>query len=369
VTLEDPTPFFLDLCAFVTLLPAHLPSVERWGDGWTRPGRMVSNGAYVLAGWRLNDRVSLAKNPHYWNRDGVAMGTIDVLPGARANTAFNYYATGAADLMLDKGLAPTALLDKLRERRDFHSAPFLGTYFVRFNASRKPFDDPRVRQAFARVLDRERYVAKITRAGEPPAYSFVPDGAAGYRAAMGWGRDPEAARRLLAEAGYPGGAGFPLVNYLYKGDSDMDRDLAVELQAAWRRELGVHVALQGQEWKVYLRSMSSLDYDLCRSSWVGDYLDPNTFLDMFVTGGGNNRTGWGDPEYDAWIAAAARERDGAARFDILRRAEWRLVGEACPIVPLFHYVGIQMYDRERLGGIEANLLDEHPLKEMYWKRR
>jgi oligopeptide transport system substrate-binding protein len=369
VTLAQPTPYFLDLCAFVTLLPVHLKSVGRWGDDWSKPGRLVGNGPYVLKAWRLNDRIRLERNPHYWARAGVAMGSIDVLPSARASTAFNYYATGQADLMMDKGLVPTALLDELRRRPDFHAAPFLGTYFIRFNASRKPFSDPRVRRAFSLAIDRRLLVEKITRAGEQPAGSFVPPGTAGYEPPAGPDRDPGRARALLAEAGYPGGAGFPLVAYLYKGDSELDRDLAVELQGMFRQELGVTVDLIGQEWKVYLRSLSSLDYDLCRSSWVGDYRDPNTFLDLFVTGGGNNRTGWGDPAYDASIAGAGKALDPAKRFGHFREAERKLISEEAVIAPLYFYVGIQFYDSARLGGIRANLLDEHPLKAMFWKDR
>ncbi|MEA3186644.1 MAG: oligopeptide transport system substrate-binding protein [Chthoniobacter sp.] len=367
VTLENPTPFFLDLCAFSTLLPVHLPSVLRFGDDWIKPGKMISNGAYQLAEWRVNDRVTLVKNPFYWNSAHVAMRSIDVFPSARANTAFNYYSTGLADLMMDKGLAPTPLMGELKKRADFHSAPFLGNYFIRFNASRAPFNDPRVRKAFALVIDKNLLVEKITKAGEVPAQSLVPPGTAGYEPPPGPARDPAHARQLLAEAGFPEGKNFPLVSYLYKGDSDLDRDLAVELQGMFQRELGVSVQLQGQEWKVYLRSMSSLDFDLCRSSWVGDYNDPNTFLDMFVTGGGNNRTGWASPDYDALIAAAARELDETRRFDIFRSAERLLITDAAPICPLYFYVGIQFYDGTRLGGIEANLLDDHPLREMFWK--
>ena len=123
VTLENPTPYFLDLCAFVTLMPVHAATVERFPDEWTKPGKLVGNGAYLLADWRVNDRIRLAKNPHYWNRDKVAMKTIDVLPISKANTAFNFYASGQADLMMDKGLVPNQLLDELKKRPDFHAAP------------------------------------------------------------------------------------------------------------------------------------------------------------------------------------------------------------------------------------------------------
>jgi oligopeptide transport system substrate-binding protein len=149
----------------------------------------------------------------------------------------------------------------------------------------------------------------------------------------------------------------------------LDQNIAVELQAMFQQVLGVSMMLQRQEWTVYLQSQSKLEYDLCRSSWVGDYNDPNTFLDMFVTGGGNNRTGWSHKLYDDFISAAASEVDTAKRYEIFRKAERILVSEEAPICPLYYYVGIQFYDAERLGGIESNILDEHPLKSIYWKRR
>ncbi len=372
VTLENPTPFWIDLCAFATLLPVHIPSVEaceKRGESFTRPGNLVSNGAFVLKEWRIFDRIRVEKNQHYWNRENVGMRTIDILPSSQPMTAFNFYATGVADIMADKGLAPTMLMEKLKTRPDFHSAPFLGNYFVRFNCQRKPFNDPRVRLAFSLVIDKPYLCENITRAGEIPADSLVPPGTAGYTSPPGLKRDPERARQLLAEAGYPGGAGFPLTYYLYKGGSDLDANIAVELQATWQRELGVGIQLAQQEWKVYLNSLTRLDFDMARSSWVGDYKDPNTFMDCFVTDGGNNRTGWSSQRYDELIAAAARELDAQKRFDLFREAERMLIVQDAPIAPLFYYVGIQFYDRTRLGGVEANLIDEHPLKNMFWKDR
>ncbi len=366
VTLENPTPYFLDLCAFVTLLPAHLPTVSKHGDDWIKPGRLVGNGAFILEEWRINDRLRLRRNPLYWDAARVGMETIDAIPTSNSNTAFNFYESGMADLMMDKGLVPPALMDALKERDDFHAAPFLGTYFLRFNTTKPPFDDARVRRAIAMVIDRERIVSKITRAGEVAASSMVPPGTAGYQPPEGLPHDVEAARKLLAEAGFPGGKGFPPVLYLYN-KSDLNEAIAVEIQDMLDKALGIRIQLLNQEWKVYLNSISRLDYDMARSSWVGDYNDPNTFLDMFVSGGGNNRTGWSNQHYDALIAEAAAELDSARRLEVFREAEHLLVVEEAPVVPIYFYVGIQLYDRNRLGGIEANLLDEHPLREMYWK--
>lgn len=377
VALDNPTPFFLDLCAFATLLPVHKATVEKYPDWSSNAAHHVGNGPFTLKDWRLFDRVRVVKNPRYWNAEAVKLNSIDILPASRPNTAFNFYATGVADLMMDKGLAPTDLLNDLKKRPDFHAAPFLGNYFFRFNCTRGPFKDPKVRRAFCLAVDKKVLCEKITRAGEIPAWSFTPPGAGNdYQPPQpGTPQEKEGtpqiaeARRLLAEAGYPDGKGFPIFNYLYRSDSDLDQNIAVELQAMFKKVLGVNMMLQRQEWTVYLQSQSKLEYDLCRSSWVGDYNDPNTFLDMFVTDGGNNRTGWSKKEYDDLIAAAASEVDLAKRYDIFRKAEKILVTDESPICPLYYYVGIQFYDAERLGGIESNLLDEHPLKAIYWKRR
>jgi oligopeptide transport system substrate-binding protein len=292
-------------------------------------------------------------------------------------TAMNFYTTGIADLIVDKNLAPTSLLSELTKRPDCHSAPFLGNYFFRFNCTRAPFNDARVRRAICLAMDKKLITEKITRGGELPAWSYVPPGTGkGYESPKpdsaslekGLPNDEEA-RRLLAEAGFPNGEKFPAFYYLYRSDSDVDQDIAVEIQGMLKKVLNITMLLSRQEWTVYLNSQTKLDYDVSRSTWVGDYNDPNTFLDMFVTGGGNNRTGWTNTRYDEAIAAAGRELDSAKRYEIFRTAEKILVSEEAPICPLYYYVGIQFYDRDRLGGIESNLLDEHPLRTLYWKKK
>ena len=364
VTLRQPTPYFLDLCAFATLFPVRPDLIAKYGDDWVKPGNLVGNGSFVLEDWRINDSVRLKKNPAYWDADHVRLASVDVLPISKANVAYNFYAAGLADLIMDKGLAPPSLLDALKVHPDFHAAPFLGTYFRRFNCAKGPFTDPRVRKAFSMALDRRRITTKITRAGETDALSFVPPGIPGYRAPAGLAENAAEARRQLAEAGYPEGRGFPLVTYLYS-EGELNEGVAIELQSMWREVLGVTVQLARQEWKVYLNSLGSLDFGIARSSWVGDYPDPNTFLDLFLSGSGNNRTGWSNAAYDRLIGEAATETDGARRFEIMRRAEEFLVREQLPVAPLFFYVGIQLYNPNQLGGIEANVLDEHPIREMY----
>lgn len=366
VVLRQPTPYFLDLCAFPTLYPVRTDLIATYGDDWVKPEHLIGNGAYLLDAWRINDEVRLKKNPNYWDSDQVKLASIQVLPISQANVAYNFYAARQADLIMDKGLAPPSLLDALKRRPDFHAAPFLGSFFLRFNCSKVPFSDVRVRKAFAMAIDRKRITTKITRAGESPSVSFVPPGIPDYQGAEGLSENTVEARRLLAEAGYPSGKGFPLTNYLYS-EGELNEGVAVELQSMWKEALGVTVQLERQEWKVYLNSLGSLDYGIARSSWVGDYPDPNTFLDLFLSESGNNRTGWSNPSYDTLIHAAAAEADPVKRFSILHHAEEFLVHEQVPISPLFFYVGIQLYDGTKFGGIEANVLDEHPLREIFRK--
>jgi oligopeptide transport system substrate-binding protein len=368
VRLRRPVPYFLDLCAFPTLYPVRTDVIAKYGDDWVKPDHLVGNGAFLLSEWRLNDRISLARNPRYWDHNHVDPATVDVLPISKANTAFNFYESGQADLIMDKGLAPPSLLDELKRRPDFHAAPFLGSFFLRFNCSKPPFNDPRVRKAFSLAIDRKRITDKITRAGETPAVSFVPPGIPGYIPPAGLPPNLDEARRLLADAGYPEGRGFPLTNYLYS-EGELNEGVAIELQSMWKEGLGVTVQLARQEWKVYLNSLGSLDFGIARSSWVGDYPDPNTFLDLFVSGSGNNRTGWSSPKYDHLIATAADEADPAKRFSLLADAEAMLIRDELPIAPLFFYVGIQLYNDGKLGGICGNLLDEHPLREIKLRRR
>lgn len=367
VDLDNPTPYFIDMCAFLTLAPVHVPTVEKHGTAWIKPGNVVTNGAYLLETWKLDDHIRLKKNPTYWDAANVKLETIEVKPIQDANTALTYFVTGAADLMMDKGMVPPSLPGKLKQEPWFHTGPFLGTWFIRFNVTQKPFDNAKVRQAFAMAVDKKRIVEKITQLGEPVASSLTPPGAGqNYQPPPGLEFNPEKARALLAEAGYPGGKGFPRAEYLYI-PLPVERNIAVELQAMWKENLGVEIGLTKQEQKIWLASMRSLNYAMCRSSWVGDYNDPNTFIEMFTTGNGNNRTGWASPEYDKLIVDAAAEPDVQKRNGIFQQAEKLLISDACAILPVYFYVGVQFYHDDKLAGVRGNMTDMHPFRCMYWK--
>ena len=368
VELENPTPYFIDLCAITPFSPVPRHVIEKHGTAWIKPGALIGNGSYILEDWLLDDRISLRRNQNYWDAANVPMKSIDILPISEPNTAINYFLTGQADLIMDKGMVPTSLTARLKQEPYFHTGPFLGSFFTRFNVRRAPFDNPKIRLAFSLAIDRKRVTEKITQLGERDAFSLTPPGTGqNYQPPPGPGFDPERARRLLAEAGYPGGKGFPRVEYLYF-PKPVERNIAVELQAMWQEHLGVSVDLAKQEWKIYLASMKEMNYQLCRSSWVGDYNDPGTFLEMFLSVSGNNSTGWASPQYDDLIAAAAREADLARRNTLFQQAEKLLVTDDCVILPIYHYVGVQFYHADHLVGVQPNMIDDHPFRCMRWKR-
>jgi len=360
VELVAPTPFFLDLCWFRTLsiVPRH--AIEKHGDRWLLEEPLPTSGPYILDSWRIHRKIRVRKNPRYWDSTHTQSDVIDFLPADSAMAAMNIYLTGAADILWDKSIVPTELMDVLKDRTDCHVFNYIATYFVRFNVTRKPFDDARVRKALAMAIDRERIVKHITRAGERPAHSLTPPGTANYQAPEGLGYDPAQASRLLAEAGYPKGQGFPGFHFLYN-TGDLNKQIAVELQDMFRKNLGINMELRQTEWKVYLAAQSGLDYDLSRSSWIGDYNDPNTFLDMFMSNNGNNRTGWKNARYDELMREANRQTDALKRMELLRQAETILVRDEAPLAPLYYYVGVNFFDTNVIEGVHNNILDENPV--------
>lgn len=368
VELIGPTPFFLDLCAFRTLAVVPKHWIEKHGDHWITARPLPCSGPYTLEAWRIGEKIRVRRNPRYWDAANVRNDIVDFIALDRAATALNLYDTGQADIIWDKNLVPTELMDLLKTRADCHTFAYLGSSFVRFNVTRKPFNDPRVRQALALCVDKKRIVERITRAGELPAAALTPPGTAHYQAPEGLGYDPERARKLLAEAGFPGGQGFPSFHYLFNS-SEMNKQIAVELQSMWKKELGITMELRQTEWKVYLSAQSGLDYDLSRSSWVGDYNDPNTFLDMFMSDNGNNRTGWKSPRYDDLLRRGNAEVDPKRRAQMLAEAEKILVGDELPIIPVYFYVGVNFFDPAKIGGIYNNVIDEHPVWAIYRKDR
>ncbi len=389
VRLAAPTPFFLQLTAFYPLYPVNRRNIEEaqaafpdtWQYEWLRPERLVTNGPFVIKERRVNDRIRLVKNTRYWAADEVALNTIDALAIESYLTGLNLYLSGEVDWI---NLVPASLVPRLLPREDFDPTPYFGSYFYRVNTTKPHLADKRVRRALALAIDRRAITEKIVKSGQRPWYSFVPYGMEGYtaqsfaRASSAQGNadgdagdgpaqlaaDQAEAVRLFAEAGYgPGARPFPTIE-LHYNTSETHRDIAEVVADTWKRVLGIDAKLLNQEWKVYLDTQSNLGYDVSRSAWIGDYLDPNTFLDMFVTGGENNKTGWGNAEYDALIRRSRFEVDPSARRELLEAAE-RILMDELPILPIYSYV-TQNVVNPRLGGFPGNLLDEQFPRFWYW---
>lgn len=356
VELEHPAPYFPEMTGHYAFFPVPRRAVERHGERWTRPDHFVGNGPYRLRQHEPQSHILLERNPLYWDAARVPQRDVMFLPTEQASTTFLMYEGRSLHWMTD---VPRDFIGRLEGRPDYHSDLYAGTYFYGFNVTRPGLEKKLVRQALAWAVDRAEITRFITQSGEQPAGALVPPMFQGYEAPPGYGFDPERARRLLAEAGHPGGRDLPPVELIYN-TKEVHEKIAAAIQQMWKKHLGIDVKLRNLEWGTYLSTMSKIDFELIRRAWIGDYNDPNTFLEMFVTGGGNNNTHWSNAEYDRIILKEAPvERDPARRFALLRRAEEILLEEA-PILPVYYYVSHNMY-RSELQGVHPTLLDIHPL--------
>ncbi|MFO8027463.1 MAG: peptide ABC transporter substrate-binding protein, partial [Opitutales bacterium] len=325
IELNQPTPYFLSLLTHYTWWPVHPPTIEKHGgmteriSEWTKPENFVGNGPFTLESWRINSSLYVKKNPLYRAPEEVWLQGVHFLP-IQADAEERAFRAG--HLHLTSTVLPHRIdwyRRNMPERMRFDTA--LGVYYYMLNTSREPLDDPRVRQALAYSIDREAITEHVLKAGQEPAYHFTPPNTGGgYTSEARVTYDPDHARKLLAEAGYPGGKGFPTFEILYN-TSESHRAIATAIQQMWKKELGVDVSLYNQEWKVYLSTRESGNFDILRAAWFGDYDDPNTFLSLGESDNGNNHTNWNHSEYDALIESAAVEQNQHKRFAIFQQAE------------------------------------------------
>ena len=368
VDLEHPTPFLFRLLLQRFFFPVYLPGIEKTGavndrsnQRWTLPGSYVGNGPYTLAEWQVNRQIVVRRNPNYWNAARIRIREVRYYPidnGAAEESAFR---GGLLHKTSSTNVSPAKLAVWNREHPGWaHFDPYIGSYFYLLNTKRPPLDDVRVRRALALSVDRESLVKNVTRAGELPAYNYTPPNAGNYTARARIPYDPTGARRLLAEAGYPGGKGLPPLAVLFN-TSEQHKEIAQAIQAMWKKELGVEINLSNQEWKVYLNSRRTMDFTVCRAGWIGS-LDPSFFLENMLSGGANNQTGWASPEYDHLIEQARAETDPAARDEKFQRAETLLM-DAAPLVPMYFYTNTYLL-RPSVRGWHGNLIDYHPFEEL-----
>ncbi len=368
VTLENPTAYWLFLNSFYTFLPVPRHTIEKWGVRWTRPEHIVNNGAFNLAYWKQYDRFEFVPNEKYWDRAAVKLERIIAYTVDDLNTSTNLYKAGVTDWN-PSGYIPGPFIPQMRPFEDYRQGRYQGVYFYSVNVTRKPYDNVHVRRALNLAIDRVSITRDVLKGSREPWGRNTPEGYPGYEGAAQVTYDPARAREELTKAGYPDGKGFPKLNILFNTSED-HRRIAEAIQAMWKRDLGIDVELSNQDWGSYLQATTSLQYDVARRSWIGDYLDPNSFLQMLASGDGNNRSGWGDPHYDAMLKRAAGTLDAAERFRILKDAE-TLAVEAAPFLPIYHYSTTELV-KPWVRGLYQTALDTHPLKAVWidhdWQR-
>lgn len=364
IRLRHPVPYFLTLITYNCWGPVPMHVLDRFdgrrqrGTRWTREGNLVGNGAFRLVRWDPNQVLVAERNPHYWDADRVKLSAIHFHPIESIDTEERMFRSGQLHLTNDVPASKIPGYQAMAES-PLRMEPQLGTYYYRFNVTKPPFDDARVRRAFSLTIDRSTLVTRVTTGGETVGVSVTPPGTGGFSPTVQVRYDPDEARRLLAEAGFPGGVGFPVAELLYN-TSENHRRIAEAVQQMWKRELGVDVRLYNQEWKVYLDSTHHLNYTIARTAWVAVYDDANQFLEVFTTGNPNNLTGWGNAEYDRLHAASMAETDPARRMAQLQALDAMLLREM-PAVPVYHYAQAYLID-PRVRGWEPNPLDKHPYK-------
>ena len=368
VTLSYPTPYLLSLVAHHSWFPVQQKTVEKFGrpdqrgNRWTRPGNYVGNGPFVLKEWKPNQIITVEKSPTYWDADRIKLHAINFYPIESADTEERAFRAGQLHVT---STLPTGKVDAYRkEHPEFlHTDPWLAVYYYRFNVTRPPLNDPRVRRALAMSIDRDAVCKDILRAGQTPALNLVPPGV-GYQPVDKIVEDVPAAQKLLADAGYPDGKGFPATEIVFN-TNEAHRSIAEAFQGMWQKNLHVNVTLRNEESRTLEETTRQGNYQIARYAWTGDYLDPSTFMSLMTSDGGNNQTGWRNPEYDQLIQLAGRTGDPATREKVFQQAEGILLSEM-PIMPIYFYTRVNLR-HTNIEGWYSNLLDIHNPKGVYLK--
>ena len=374
VRLERPVPWLLDLLSFgpFCAVPRHV--VEAHGMDWTRPENIVTNGPFHLTRWTPSYQIELEKSATYWDRDSVRLEKAIFVISEDNHAMMRLFRAGEIDWLGTNSRPPPEYLDHLRSKEDYREAHYLGTYFYWFNLREDrnqsaAFRDPRVRRALLLATDRQALVDYVTKGGQRAAHSMVPDifFERGYPRPTPLPFDPEEARRLLAEAGYgPGGKRFPTLEILYN-THEGHRQVAEAIQAMWKRHLGIDVRIVNQEWKVFMSNRLEGHFQLARAGWIGDFMDPYTFLSQFLSESDANEARWKNREFDRWVQKALEEQDEEKRYALYAMAEAILM-EELPVLPIYYYSQQTMIG-SWVKGFYPNARDIHPLRAIWLEEK
>ena len=368
VTLSEPVPYFYKLLVHSSVSPVPKAVVEKYGDKWTQPANIVSNGSYKLKDWVVNERIVLERNTNYWDNAKTVINQVTYLPISSEVTDVNRYRSGEIDMTYNN--MPIELFQKLKKEipNEVHVDPYLCTYYYEINNQKPPFNDVRVRTALKMALDRDIIVNKVKNQGDLPAYSFTPPYTDGAKLVepewFKWSQEKrnEEAKKLLAEAGFT--AEKPLTFDLLYNTSDLHKKLAIAAASIWKKNLGANVKLENQEWKTFLDTRHQGNYDVSRAGWCADYNEPTSFLNMVLSDSSNNTVHYKSAAFDKLIADTLKVTDEAQRSELYSKAEQQLDKDSA-IVPVYYYVNARLV-KPWVGGYSGkDPMDNIHVKDLY----
>lgn len=368
VTLSEPVPYFYKLLVHPSVSPVPKAVVEKFGDKWTQPANIVTNGAYKLKDWVVNERIVLERNTNYWDNAKTVINQVTYLPISSEVTDVNRYRSGEIDMTYNN--MPIELFQKLKQEipKEVHVDPYLCTYYYEINNQKAPFTDVRVRTALKLALDRDIIVNKVKNQGDLPAYSYTPPYTDGAKLVepewFKWSQDKRnaEAKKLLAEAGYT--ADKPLTFNLLYNTSDLHKKLAIAVASIWKKNLGVDVKLENQEWKTFLDSRHQGTFDVARAGWCADYNEPTSFLNTMLSDSSNNTAHYKSPAFDKLIAETLQVTDEAQRTELYTKAEQQLDKDSA-IVPVYYYVNARLVKPWVGGYTGKDPMDNIYVKNLY----
>ena len=369
IQLNFPASFFLQMLDHHSFYPINKKAVLAGGaiddpsNRWTLPETFVGNGPFTLKRWEVNNVIELEKNPYFWDAEHIRLNGVQFFPITEYSVEERFFRAGKVHLTH----TPQMAIEKIAVYREKNPEylriyPNYSTYYYSINQTKKPFDDVRVRKALAYAIDRDTLVKKVTKGEEPPAYSLIPSDPQGYSPKTYFKYDVEEARRLLAEAGFPNGEGFPVRKILYNTNEN-HKKVALAIQQMWKDNLNINVELDNQEWKVYLDTMHNLQHDIGRTGWIADYVEPSNFTTVLFPGGGNNYTGWASEEYRAILDETTATTDLQKRYALFEKAN-KLISDEMPIIPLFYYSDLNLVHTSVKGWYD-NVMHYHRFEQVY----
>jgi oligopeptide transport system substrate-binding protein len=373
VKLVGPLPYFILLTEFSNFAPLPKHVIEKFKaegkeEQWTKPENIVVSGPFKLKEEQFKQYKIYEKNPNYWNAESVRLKKVKVLMIESEIASLNSYKVGETDWIGPHNV-PSEQIKDVKGFKDYHNDPYAGVYYYIFNTKVKPLNDVKVRQALSLAVDRQKITDFVLGGGQIPHIGVVPDGLGGYQSYKTEMFNPAKAKQLLAEAGFPDGKNFPKLKFMYD-TKEMHRLVIQAVQEMWKQNLGIDIEPTNVEWKVFLDRQKSMDFQMARKGWIGDFLDPFTFLELLVSTSGSNKTGWANAEYDRLIEASNLESNPEKRFEILGQAEKIAVDDAI-YMPIFIYTKNYML-KPFVKGFTPDYQDHHLWQHMWidldWKK-